>query len=173
MRGGKHPISQSVDKCPHPGRHVPAGRENGPYPNCQLFDVSEHDCERARYWDHTMSPQIKSLQRRSASKPRADQHLTEEREAERLPTDIYLPRKIHPDASHAGGSSRAYGDEASGEAPEMMQGIAIAITASATKGIVTLTSSGQHPGRWSSMRGLCCVADTRFLLPDVEGRGPE
>ena len=39
-----------------------------------------------------MSPQIKSLLRRSASKPRADQYLTEEQAAERFPTDIYLAK---------------------------------------------------------------------------------
>jgi hypothetical protein len=37
------PISQSVDKRPHPDRRVRAGRENGPYPNFQRFDVSEDD----------------------------------------------------------------------------------------------------------------------------------
>ena len=36
-------MSQSVDKCPHPGRHERAGWENGPYPNLQRFDVSEDD----------------------------------------------------------------------------------------------------------------------------------
>lgn len=36
-------ISQRIDKGPHPGRHLGTGRENGPYPNFQRFDVGEDD----------------------------------------------------------------------------------------------------------------------------------
>jgi hypothetical protein len=126
---------------------VPAGRENGPYPNFQRFDVSEDDCEQAQYWDHTMSPQIKSLLRRSASKPRADQHLTEEQAAESFPTDIYLtkftPMRHTLTGRHAHtvmklvveqSSQKIVGAHMLGDdAPELMQGIAVAITAGATK----------------------------------------
>jgi hypothetical protein len=93
------------------------------------------------------TPQIKSLLRRSASKPRADQHLTEEQAAERFPTDIYLakftPMRHTLTGRHARtvmklvveqSSQKIVGAHMLGDdAPEMMQGIAVAITAGATK----------------------------------------
>jgi hypothetical protein len=37
----KQPISQSVNECPHPRRHLRAGWENGPYPYLERLDISE------------------------------------------------------------------------------------------------------------------------------------
>jgi len=105
-----------------------------------------------------MSPQIKSLLRRSASKPRADQHLTEEQAAERFPTDIYLakftPMRHTLTGRHAHtvmklvveqSSQKIVGAHMLGDdAPEMMQGNAVAITAGATKADFDQTV-GIHP----------------------------
>ena len=46
----EQPTSQSVDKCPHPGRHLRTRWVNGPYPYLERLDVIKDD-----------TPQISSL----------------------------------------------------------------------------------------------------------------
>jgi hypothetical protein len=94
-----------------------------------------------------MSPQIKSLLSRSTSKPRANQHLTEEEAAERFPTDIYLakftPMRHTLTGRHACTLMKLVVEQSSQKivgaymlvdnAREMMEGIAVAIAAGVTR----------------------------------------